>query len=208
MATNGSALLAAALAGLMVVGGPYCWNRRDGTPDIPRAGWTTVVVTARAQKDGGIARAAERYNNSDRQVNGACYGITVNAMASGLVESWLAEASWDPAWGTAPDAWSPASSAWLQLLRHDRASHDRPGILPAQAESVASTPIVLAMPEPMAKAMGWPQAAIGWADLLNLASHPGGWGAKDHPEWRSFKLGQDSDLDTLKRISEASRAAA
>ena len=180
MASNGKALVAAAIAGLMVVGVAYWWNRRD---DNPRPGCATVVVTASVEKADLMGEVAMRYNASDRHVNGSCYGITVSAMASGLAESRLAESSWDQAWGPAPDAWSPAASTWLQLLRQDRSSHDRPDILPAQAESVVATPIVLAMPEPMAKALGWPDAAIGWSDLLNLAKDPGGWASKGHPEW-------------------------
>ena len=187
MASNGKALVAAAIAGLMVVGVAYWWNRRD---DNPRPGCATVVVTASVEKADLMGEVAMRYNASDRHVNGSCYGITVSAMASGLAESRLAESSWDPAWGPAPDAWSPAASTWLQLLRQDRSSHDRPDILPAQAESVVATPIVLAMPEPMAKALGWPDAAIGWSDLLNLAKDPGGWASKGHPEWGRFKLGK------------------
>jgi len=187
MASNGKALVAAAIAGLMVVGVAYWWNRRD---DNPRPGCATVVVTASVEKADLMGEVAKRYNASDRHVNGSCYGITVSAMASGLAESRLAESSWDPAWGPAPDAWSPAASTWLQLLREDRSSHDRPDILSAQAESVVSTPIVLAMPEPMAKALGWPDAAIGWSDLLNLAKDPGGWASKGHPEWGRFKLGK------------------
>ena len=183
MSNNGKALLAAAIAGLMVIGVVYWWNRPDDDSDTPRAGCTTVVVAASVEKSDLMAEVAKRYNASDRQVNGSCYGISVTAMASGIVESRLAEASWDPAWGPAPDAWSPAASTWLQLLRHDRASHDRPDILAAENESVVSTPIVLAMPEPKAKALGWPEAAIGWSDLLNLANDPGGWAAKGHPEW-------------------------
>jgi Ca-activated chloride channel family protein len=188
MATNGKALLAGAIAGLMVIGVAYWWNRRDDND--PRQGCTTVVVTASVEKADLMGEVANRYNNSDRRVNGSCYGITVNAMASGIAESRLAEAGWDPAWGPAPDAWSPAASTWLQLLRHDRTAHDRPDILPTKAESVVSTPIVVAMPEPMARALGWPDAAIGWADLLNLANHPEGWGVKGHPEWGAFKLGK------------------
>jgi Ca-activated chloride channel family protein len=46
------------------------------------------------------------------------------------------------------------------------------------------------MPEPMAKALGWPDTPIGWSDLLNLANNPGGWGAMGHPEWGVFKLGK------------------
>ena len=188
MATNGKALLAGAIAGLMVIGVAYWWNRRDD--NAPREGCPTVVVAASVEKADLMSEVANRYNTSDRQVNGNCYGITITAMASGIAESRLTAASWDPGWGTAPDAWSPAASTWLQLLRNDRAALDQPDILPTVAESVVSTPIVLAMPEPMAKALGWPDAAIGWADLLNLANHPDGWAAKGHPEWGAFKLGK------------------
>ena len=55
---------------------------------------------------------------------------------------------------------------------------------------MVSTPVVLAMPEPMAKALGWPDNPIGWSDLLTLANAPGGWAAKGHPEWGAFKLGK------------------
>ena len=190
MSGNGKALVATAIAGLMVIGTVYWWKRSDDNPDTPRAGCTTVVVAASVEKSDLVDAVAKRYNSSDRRVNGSCYGISVTAMASGVTESRLTEASWDPAWGPAPDAWSPAASTWLQLLRHDRASHDRPDILAADNDSVVSTPIVLAMPEPKAKALGWPQAAIGWSDLLNLANDPRGWASKGHPEWGAFKLGK------------------
>ena len=185
---NTRALVAAGVAGLVVVGALHWWNgREDGAP---RAGCTTVVVAASVEKSDLMDAIAKRYNSSDRQVNGSCYGISVTAMTSGVAESRFTEASWDPVWGPAPDAWSPAASTWLQLLRHDRASQDRPDILAADNESVVSTPIVLAMPEPKAKALGWPQTAIGWSDLLNLANDPRGWASKGHPEWGVFKLGK------------------
>jgi Ca-activated chloride channel family protein len=187
---NGKALVATAIAGLLVIGTVNWWKRSDDNPDTPRTGCTTVVVAASVEKSDLMDAVAKRYNSSDRQVNGSCYGISVTAMASGVAESRFTEAGWDPAWGPAPDAWSPAASTWLQLLRHDRASHDRPDILAADNESVVSTPIVLAMPEPKAKALGWPQAAIGWSDLLNLANDPRGWASKGHPEWGAFKLGK------------------
>jgi Ca-activated chloride channel family protein len=183
-------LVATAIAGVLVIGTVYWLKGSDGNPDAPRSGCTTVVVAASVEKSDLMDAVAKRYNSSDRHVNGSCYGISVTAMASGVAESRFTEASWDPAWGPAPDAWSAAASTWLQLLRHDRASHDRPDILAADNESVVSTPIVLAMPEPKAKALGWPQAAIGWSDLLNLANDPRGWASKGHPEWGAFKLGK------------------
>lgn len=189
MSNNVKALIAAAVAGVVVVGGVYWWNRPDAF-DAPRAGCTTVVVAASVEKSDLMSEAANRYNSSDRMVGDSCYGISIAAMASGIAEARLAEAGWDPAWGPAPDAWTPAASTWLGLLRQDRASHDRPDILEAENESVISTPIVLAMPEPKARALGWPDAAIGWSDLLELANDPGGWAAKGHPEWGAFKMGK------------------
>lgn len=173
MSTNGRALLAAAVAGVLVIGGAHWLNQPD--TDTPREGCPTVVVAASVEKSDLMAEVADRYNGSDRTVNGACYGIAISAMASGVAEKRLTDASWDPAWGSAPDAWSPAASTWLQLLRHDRAASDRPDILADDNESVVSTPIVLAMPEAKARALGWPEAAIGWSDLLALTNHPAGW---------------------------------
>src|SRR5437867_7944648 len=36
----------------------------------------------------------------------------------------------------------------------------------------------LAMPVPMAEALGWPNAEIGWSDVLALARDPRGWAAR------------------------------
>jgi Ca-activated chloride channel family protein len=52
------------------------------------------------------------------------------------------------------------------------------------------TPLVIAMPRPMAQALGWPRTPIGYSDILALAQNPAGWGAKGHPEWGPFKLGK------------------
>jgi Ca-activated chloride channel family protein len=181
--------MAAAVAGIVVVGAVYWWNRPESS-DGPREGCATVVVAASVEKSDLMAEAANRYNTSDRTVADNCYGISIAPMASGIAESRLTETSWDPVWGPAPDAWSPAASTWLELLRFDRAAQDRPDILAAENESVISTPIVLAMPEPKARALGWPDAEIGWADLLELAQSPGGWASKGHPEWGAFKMGK------------------
>ena len=62
--------------------------------------------------------------------------------------------------------------------------------MPAASEAVTSTPLVLAMPEPMAKALGWPDTPIGWSDVLALATDPQGWASKGHPEWGKFTLGK------------------
>jgi Ca-activated chloride channel family protein len=43
--------------------------------------------------------------------------------------------------------------------------------------------------EPLARALGWPQAKIGWRDILALATSSRGWADYGHPEYDPFRLG-------------------
>jgi len=47
---------------------------------------------------------------------------------------------------------------------------------------------VIAMWEPMAKALGWPDAKLGFEDILALARSPNGWAERGHPGFGDFKL--------------------
>jgi hypothetical protein len=60
-----------------------------------------------------------------------------------------------------PDIWIPDSSMWLQRLRSGG-----PDWVPDDAPSVARSPVVLAMPEPAANALGWPAKKFSWTDLF------------------------------------------
>jgi Ca-activated chloride channel family protein len=60
-----------------------------------------------------------------------------------------------------PNIWIPDSSTWLQRLRNLG-----PNLVPNEAPSVASSPIVLAMPQPVATKFGWPSAKLTWKDLF------------------------------------------
>src|SRR6478752_2908644 len=199
-------LIAAIVAGaLLIVGIRYVTTRDDGSSAAadaaavpgtaappPRDGCLTVHIAASSEKAALIGKIANTYRESGRTVNGRCYDIAVTAAASGTAEANLA-AGWDQtANGPAPDVWSPAASTWVSLLKSDLTANDRPNILgdsPTFA-SVASTPLVLAMPQPMATALGWPATPIGWSDVLTLARDPQGWAAKGHPEWGRFTLGK------------------
>jgi Ca-activated chloride channel family protein len=83
-----------------------------------------------------------------------------------------------------PVAWSPASSLWGRLLNFES---DRP-LAPEESPSIVRTPLVIAMWEPMAKALGWPKKPIGFADILELATDRAGWGKFGLPELGRFKL--------------------
>lgn len=196
-------IIAAVVAGvLLIVGIRYFTTRSDATDlssnggdastaqQAPRDGCTTVTVAASSEKAALLKQIANSYRDSGRTVDGRCFDIVVNSVASGTAEANLA-AGWDETLnGPAPDVWTPAASTWVSLLKSDLTAKDRPNIVPAATQSVTSTPLVLAVPEPMAKALGWPSAQIGWSDVLALATDPKGWASKGHPEWGRFTLGK------------------
>ena len=57
-----------------------------------------------------------------------------------------------------------------------------------ECRSLVRTPVVIAMWEPMARALGWPRKKLGFADFVRLARSGAGWGDFGHPEWGAFKL--------------------
>ena len=92
-----------------------------------------------------------------------------------------------------PDIWSPASSLWLQLLNEQwQTSHSGSKIFTTNATdtpSLVKSPVVIAMWQPMAAALGWPNNPIYWTNIAQLSENPQGWAAYGHPEWGNFKFG-------------------
>ena len=195
VASQKTPLIVAAVIGVVAIVGVRFAMSGDDSPDdssgfVPREGCTTLVMAASSEKAALLTAIAGDYAQAGRSVDGACFDVKVNTMASGGAEAALAR-GWDAGRdGDQPDVWSPAASTWVGLLRQDLASNDRPNLVPDTPESIASTPLVLAMPRPMAEALGWPKKPIGWGDVLTLAKNPEGWAAKGHPEWGQFKLGK------------------
>ena len=148
---------------------------------------TPVNLTASVEKAGLLTRLADEYNHTEHA--GHCAQVQVTGMSSGDTTDALTR-PWDTAsFGPVPDVWSPAASSWTQILQQ-RLGPGRAGLVPAQAPSIAQTPLVIAMPKPMAEALGWPARQLGWGDLLELSKDPRGWGAHGHPEWGRFTLGK------------------
>jgi Ca-activated chloride channel homolog len=83
-----------------------------------------------------------------------------------------------------PVVWSPASSLWGRLLNFDA---DRP-LAPDESPSIVRTPLVIAMWEPFAKALGWPSKQIGFEQIIQLARSNQGFADYGHPEFGRFKL--------------------
>ena len=193
-------ILTVALAGACVV-------RSDSGPDgggdaqaVPE-GCTAVDMAVSPEKVELLTELARQFNGSDDAQSGdTCAFIRVQRMSSGTAMQLLAE-GWpeDPANGPRPVVWSPASSAWGAVLNQKRAGTGQPPMAavatgaaadPNAAKPFMLTPLVIAMPRPMAEVLGWPSTPIGYADILKLAQDPAGWGGKGHPEWGPFRLGK------------------
>ncbi len=103
-----------------------------------------------------------------------------------------------------PTVLSPADEAWaLWLNKEWRATHGGRDIITSKPQSVAQTPVVIAMWQSRASALDcWPVAGPGctWERLRALAGSPTGWGMLGHPEWGTLKFGYayvgESDVGT------------
>jgi len=202
-ATSAGAIVAAVIAALLVALGLFLFLGRDGDgadapaaepgstpPPADRSACTQVVIASSPEKAGVLGAVVEEYNRSDRQVDGTCVFAQVVRKGSGTGAAALARGWDEDVDGPRPDVWSPAASAWGEVANERARAADRAAVVPADASSIATSPLVIAMPRPMAEALGWPDTQIGWKDLAALATDPAGWGSKGHPEWGPFRLGK------------------
>jgi Ca-activated chloride channel family protein len=184
-----ASVVAALLVGALL--GAACSGSEEGSgASTRRSECIPVDVTVSSEKIQLLGELAESFNASGATVEGTCVDVQVTKMSSGAAATALAE-GWDVATdGPRPTIWSPAASSWGQVLNARLAAEGRPPLVAEQATSFMLTPLVIAMPEPMAEALGWPDQPVGWADILRLANSPTGWADLGHPEWGAFELGK------------------
>ncbi|MEO8631856.1 MAG: substrate-binding and VWA domain-containing protein [Chloroflexota bacterium] len=153
-----------------------------------RPGCVHLVVWASQEKSAVLGDLARRYEQTGPSEDLRCVEIDVVRKASGEAEEALRHDAF--ATDTArPDVWSPAAVTWVRLLERHREVAGAPPIVPSEGgASFLQSPLVLAMPEPMAKALGWPTSEISWSEVFALAQDPRGWASRGHPEWGPFKL--------------------
>ncbi len=172
-------------------GGSGGGSADGGTQSVPK-GCAAIDMAVSPEKVELLTDLARTFNSSDEsKPGGKCAFVRVKRTSSGVGMSLLTEGWPDEATnGPRPVIWSPASSAWGAILNHRLAEAGQPAMAPTGAQPFMLTPLVIAMPRPMAEAIGWPTTPIGYADILALAQDPAGWGGKGHPEWGPFRLGK------------------
>ena len=178
--------LAAAVALILIVRSVGGNEGLAGT----RGDCISITVVSSSEKAALLGEIATAYHDADRSVADGCGQVHVTAMSSGAATDALVRGWDETSDGPRPDVWTPVTSSWLEIAAERLAGGDGPALIPTQVGHVATGPLVIAMPRPMAEAMGWPDTQIGWRDLFELANDPAGWGRFGHPEWGRFKLGK------------------
>src|SRR5215207_2187572 len=161
----------------------YLWFAKSGCDGTP----TTITVVSSPDQFKAMSSLAQQWQQTEPELNGKCIGATVERKEAAEVAAALSP-SWDPRRdGPRPDVWAPNSSAWL-LVAADRP--DAAAMLPQKSPKIASSPVVIAMPKPMAEALRWPQAELGWRDLITTFGAGKTWAdfATDE-NWGRFRIG-------------------
>ncbi|MGX6602278.1 substrate-binding domain-containing protein [Micromonosporaceae bacterium Da 78-11] len=156
------------MAIVVVLAGSYLGYQR--LSDSGCTGSVKLTVAAAAEIAPAIDQTAQRWIKDGANLNGTCVAVTVaevnpaNMAAAVATEHKVVL----PGLGAAPnsvkvpDVWVADSSTWLQRLQAEA-----PGFQPTDNKPLAQSPIVVAMPKPIAETVGWPDKKLGWADLLS-----------------------------------------
>jgi Ca-activated chloride channel family protein len=87
-----------------------------------------------------------------------------------------------------PTAWSPGDQSWVAQANDAWQQRFNRPIASKECQATIYAPLGFAMWRPMAETLGWPDAAIGWDTIVELAADPEGWASHGRPEWGQFRF--------------------
>jgi Ca-activated chloride channel family protein len=185
----------AVLVGLAVLAG--CGGRVN-TPaqlDLPADKTVELVFTFGSEKQRWLEEVTKAFNDQRVTVDdGKVVRVRLIPMGSGeSMDAILGKYTPDDEkekGADKPHLTSPASLAYVELANAEaKAAKQEPILDPATKKNLVLSPVVIATWKPMAEALGWPKAEVGWDDILALATDPKGWESKGKPQWGRFKFG-------------------
>jgi Ca-activated chloride channel family protein len=144
----------------------------------------TVMIVYGSEKKEWLEPLVSEYNAAKHTTEDGAT-IVVEAVAMGSIESVRGIID-----GTLqPTVWSPASSVYIPVANAEWAKNHTGPLVGDNPPDLVLSPVVIAMWEPMARALGWPDKALGWADIAELATSDEGWSAYGFPVWGDFQFG-------------------
>ncbi len=142
----------------------------------------TVHVVYGSEKEDWMLATTEAFNAQELQTEDG-KTIVIEAVPMGSNDSLQRILSGE----IQPTVWSPASSILLPVANAEWTG-DAP-LVEAAPPALVLSPVVIAMWEPMAQALGWPDKQLGWADIADMARSDATWADYGHPEWGPFQFG-------------------
>src|SRR4051794_17352558 len=149
----------------------------DVGPKAP-SGALAIPFAYSPEKENLLKLLIAKFNAQRVEVGGKPVFVEGSNVSSGDAEAKIAKGTLKTV------AWSPSSSLWGRLLNFEA---DQPYVA-NDNPSIVRTPLVIAMWEPMAQALGYPKKQIGFKDILKLAQSNQGWAAYGKPQYGAFKL--------------------
>jgi hypothetical protein len=156
------------MAMVVVLAGTYLGYQRLSSSGC--SGSVRLTVSAAPEIAPAVEQTAQRWMQDGANVNGTCVAVTVTAVNPATMAAAVASEHKVTltGLGAAPgsvkltDVWIADSSTWLLRLKSEA-----PGFVPTDGRSIAQSPVVVGMPQPVAQQIGWPDKRLSWKDLLN-----------------------------------------
>jgi Ca-activated chloride channel family protein len=153
-------LLGLCCVGWLVVRRALPESREAGTVQAPESSAFTIAYSP--EKEALFTRLVSSFNADVAASSDDILSINAVRYEPDLMIEAALEAKFQ--------AMSPDSSLWLDVLDREWAARTgREAPLVGQSERYAVSPVVIAMWEDVARSMGYPDKALGWADLLDRA---------------------------------------
>jgi Ca-activated chloride channel family protein len=158
----------------------------NATPVATAAPANAIVVSIESSntKEDWMNLAVEKFNASGAKIaSGQPIVVKVKHGGSGTgMDAILAGES-------QPVVYSPGTYVWIKQLNQKWQDRTNRVLIKADCPALTSEPFGIALWQPMAQALGWPDKPIGLSDIAKLAADPNGWASFKHPEWGTFKFG-------------------
>ncbi|VXA97547.1 VWA domain-containing protein [Microbacterium sp. 8M] len=148
---------------------------------------TPLTVLSSLENAAMVERLVAGYNAQPRAAAGHCVTAVATKDKSGVAATRAAAGFADLPAVSRPAVWIPDASSWLSAARADGAA-----AVPSTGTSLGQSAIVLAMPKPLADAIGWTKKAPTWSEVFAASAKKDVWSKLGHPEWGAFKLGKTS----------------
>lgn len=143
-----------------------------------------IRIASSVTKKAWLEAAVASFDASGAETSsGKPIKVSVSSVLSGESMLQIAEGTLQPT------VWSPGETAWVDQLTQKWALKNPKPINSAACTPTVHTPVGLAMWQPMAEALGWPNKPIRMSQLIDLANNPDGWASLGHPEWGRLRLG-------------------